>query len=100
MKQRRTETEQWRNRGRTIKRRGEIKDKTERVREKWENERLEMKRNEAEKGNGEDKEEDQDGDAEFPKGSIHADTLKCIIKLWHSVIPFCDLSKAGNHCSH
>lgn len=28
------------------------------------------------------------------------DTLKSTIKLQHSVIPFCDLSKAGNHCSH
>lgn len=37
------------------------------------------------KETGEDKEKDQNGDAEFPKGSIHADTLKCIIKLWHSV---------------
>lgn len=50
---------------------------------------------------GKDKERDQNGDAEFPKRSnTSRDTLKYIIKLWHSVIFFCDLSKAGNHCGH
>lgn len=42
----------------------------------------------------EDEEKDHNGNAEFPKGSIHSETtLKCIIKLWHSVIPFVSSQK-------